>query len=134
MMARETTYTGKLGSLRKFGDSLKANSAELPQLEANRMQFDDLVTKAEGLSTRQAALTAEKQENSKQLREAVTEAERLGTVLRLGVKHHFGIRAEKLAEFSLRPFRGRKTVTRAKKSPPDATLPTAPAEPAEPTK
>jgi hypothetical protein len=119
--------------MRKFGDALKANSAELPQLEANRMQFDDLVTKAEGLSTRQAALTAEKQENSKQLREAVTEAERLGTVLRLGVKHHFGIRAEKLAEFSLQPFRGRKAVTRAKKSPP-ATAPTAPAEAPEPTK
>jgi hypothetical protein len=92
-----------------------------------------LVVRAEELSTRQAALTAEKQENSKQLREAVTEAERLGTVLSLGVKHHFGIRAEKLAEFSLQPFRGRKGVTRARRSQP-ATAPTAPAETTEPTK
>jgi hypothetical protein len=36
------------------------------------------------------------------------EASRLGTVLRFAVKQHFGIRAEKLTEFSLQPFRGRK--------------------------
>jgi hypothetical protein len=28
-------------------------------------------------------------------------------VLRLAVKQHYGIRAEKLAEFGLQPFRGR---------------------------
>jgi len=32
-------------------------------------------------------------------------------VLRLAVKQHFGIRAEKLVEFKVRPFRGRKKAT-----------------------
>ena len=52
----------------------------------------------------------------------MTEAERLGTVLRLGVKQHFGIRAEKLVEFNLQPFRGRK------KAAPPVTPPVNPTE------
>ena len=69
-------------------------------------------------------MTAEKQEISKQLKGALDEAERLATVLRLAIKQHFGIRAEKLAEFDLQPFRGRKKST---------FLPTPPPEKPEPT-
>ena len=50
--------------------------------------------RASELANRQSALTAEKQDASKQFTETLTEAERLGTVLRLAVKQHFGIRAE----------------------------------------
>ena len=38
----------------------------------------------------------------------LTEAERLITVLLLAVKQHYGIRSEKLAEFGIQPFRGRR--------------------------
>ena len=121
-MGRETTNLGKLGGLQKFRTALAANSGLLPHLEGSRTQYEGMVTAAHELASRQAALTAEKQEVSKQLRETVVEAERLGTVLRLAVKQHFGIRSEKLAEFDLRPFRGRK------RSEPLVT------PPAEPTK
>jgi hypothetical protein len=70
----------------------------------------------------QSALMAEKQDASQQLAEALTEAERLATVLRLAVKQHFGICAEKLVEFKLQPFRGRK------KAAPPATPPVNPTE------
>jgi hypothetical protein len=129
IISRETTNAGKLGSLQKFRDSLKANSGDMPNLEGNRTQFDALVGTAQELSTRQAALIAEKQEVSQQLRTALDEAERLGTVLRLAVKQQFGIRAEKLAEFHLQPFRGRKKATVAVKTPPTDGAPL----PAEPT-
>jgi hypothetical protein len=50
-------------------------------------------------------------------------------VLRLAIKQHFGIRSEKLTEFNLQPFRGRKKPADAqKKSPGVAVL--HPAEPA----
>jgi hypothetical protein len=110
-MARETTVAGKLGKLgglQQLRDALNANSGNLKHLEVSLMQFDGMVGKAQELTSRQGALTAEKQETTKQLRETLSEAQRLGTVLRLAVKQHFGIRAEKLAEFNLQPFRGRK--------------------------
>jgi hypothetical protein len=107
-MSRETTTMAKLGGLQRFRDALSTNSGSLPHFEVSRTQYEAMVTRALELANRQGALRAEKQETSKQLRETLIEAERLGTVLRLAVKQHFGIRAEKLTEFNLQPFRGRK--------------------------
>ncbi len=36
------------------------------------------------------------------------EGAKLATVMRGGLKHRYGSRAEKLTEFGLQPFRGRK--------------------------
>ena len=108
-MSRETTNLGRLGGLQTFRDSLNNNSSSLPHLDGSRVRYEELVIRATELVSRQGALTAEKQEASKQLTETLTEAERLGTVLRLAVSgQHFGIRAEKLVEFNVKPFRGRK--------------------------
>lgn len=107
-MPRETTKQGKLGKLQKFRAALNANSESLPHLEGSRTEFDEIVTQVLELMKQQGALTAEKQEISKQFREMLNEAERLATVLRFAVKQQFGIRAEKLVEFDLQPFRGRK--------------------------
>jgi hypothetical protein len=78
-----------------------------------------MVTRALELTSRRGTLTAEKQGISKELSETLTEAERLGTLLRLAVKQHFGIRAEKLAEFNLQPFRGRKKSSPVEAKPQD---------------
>jgi hypothetical protein len=118
-MARENTKLGKLGSLQTFRDALNANSESLPHLEGSLKQYDGMVTRALELTSRRGALTAEKQGTSKELKEILTEAERLGTVLRLAVKQHFGIRAEKLAEFDLQPFRGRKKSSPSEAKPQD---------------
>jgi hypothetical protein len=122
-MAREKTKKGRLGGLQRFRDALMSNREALPHLDGSFTQFDARVTGALELANRQGALTAEKQEVSKQLTDALEEAERLATVLRLAIKQHFGIRAEKLAEFDLQPFRGRKKT---------AAFPTPQAKP-EPT-
>ncbi|HEX7185186.1 MAG TPA: hypothetical protein VF756_25395 [Thermoanaerobaculia bacterium] len=39
----------------------------------------------------------------------LAEGRKLATFLRTGVKQHYGNRSEKLAEFDLQPFRGRKS-------------------------
>lgn len=122
-MPKQTTKAAKLGTLQKFRESLSANQADLPQLEGSMSTFGAMVTKAQDLTTRQGALIAEKQDVSKQLVDTLTEAQRLSTVLRFAVKQHFGIRSEKLAEFGLQPFRGRKKPAEALKQPPAAVTP-----------
>ena len=131
-MARETTNAGKIGKLQRFSAVLAANSADLPHLEGSRTQFDTLLTRVQEVAKQQAAFIAGKQESSKLLKELLTETERLGNVLRLAVMHHYGIRAEKLAEFGLQPFRGRnrsvKAAPAAKTPPPSPTPPSDPIE------
>ncbi|HYU31468.1 MAG TPA: hypothetical protein VEW48_04845 [Thermoanaerobaculia bacterium] len=106
-MTTETSKAAKLGALQQFAASLAANSADLPQLEQSRLQFEGLLARLYEIVKQQSALVASKQEASKQLDTLMTECQRLASVLRAAVKQHYGIRAEKLAEFNLQPFRGR---------------------------
>jgi len=43
--------------------------------------------------------------------------------LRTALKQHYGIRAEKLAEFGMQPFRGRNLTAKAKQPKPAASEP-----------
>jgi len=114
-MAKETTYAGMLGDWRRLLEPLKANAADLPHLDAPRAKLEALLAQAVGLGQEQAARTAAKQDLSQQLKSVVAEGQRLATLLRSAVKEHYGIRSEKLAEFSVQPFRGR--VRKAKVAP-----------------
>ena len=133
-MSKETTQKGKLGDLQRFLSSLTVNSSELPHLEATRLRFAELLAQAQEAFDRQGVHRAAKQEASRDLRTAITESERLENILRLGVKQHFGIRAEKLSEFGLQPFRGLK----AKPGDEEPTTPepaeSNPPAPADPTR
>ncbi len=63
--------------------------------------------------------TARKQEATRRRNEMLAEGSRLATAMRLVLKDHLGPDNERLAEFGIQPFRGRK---RAKK-PVDAETP-----------
>jgi hypothetical protein len=127
---KEKTFKGKLGDLQRLMAPLIANGADLGHLEATRARFADLLAQAEEAANRQAVNTAAKQEASLQLRTTISECERLANILRLAVKQHYGIRSEKLAEFGLQPFRGRKTKPDAEPSEPSAPSPAQPEPPA----
>ena len=107
-MARETTKSGKLGDLARFTAALAANAAELPHLEGSRLRLDKVVVDAQDAAKQQAAFTAGKQEASKRLVTLVTEGQRLASGMRKLLAENYGVRSEKLAEFGLQPFRGRK--------------------------
>ena len=124
-MATETTSKGQMGDLERLLSSLTANAAEIPHLEVSRNQLEALLTQAREAADLQALHTAGKQEASQQLRTALTEGMRLANVLRLAVKHHYGIRSEKLAHFGIQPFRGR---IRKSKPAPETPQPPAPPE------
>jgi hypothetical protein len=126
IMVRETTDAGKVGEWQRMATSLEANRAELAHLEVPRAKLVTLLDRAVEIHAEQAALRASKQDASKRLRSVLDEGQRLMTGLRQMLKDHYGPRAEKIAEFGLQPFRGRKT----KKSAPE--VPEAPASPPVP--
>ena len=106
-MSQETTYAGMLGSWQRWIAALVANGADLGHLEVPRTELESLAAQGQGLIQTQSQLTAAKQDASRELAEVMVEGQRLVTVLKLSVKHHYGIDSEKLAEFGLQPFRGR---------------------------
>jgi|1185.fasta_scaffold742022_1 hypothetical protein len=114
---KETTQAGVMGSLQKFQGKLEANSADLPHLEVPRAQLRAMLTRFEELSKQQGAMRASKQEASKEMQTIVDSAQQLGSGLRAMVKIHYGRRSEKLSEFDLQPFRGRKTKAQAPETP-----------------
>jgi hypothetical protein len=122
-MANET-YGTTLNGWQELSTSMAANSGDIPHLEAHRVRLAELLRQAQEITTQQAALTASKQEASKKLLDVVLEGRKIATFLRAGVKQHYGNRAEKLVEFKLRPFRGRRRSTDAQ---PPATAPQPPA-------
>jgi hypothetical protein len=101
---RETTSAGKIGDWQRLLAPLAANGDELKHLEVPRTQLAAMAAEAEDMKKQQTA----KQAATQQFQGMLTEGERLATLLRQAVKQHYGIRAEKLSEFGLQPFRGRK--------------------------
>jgi hypothetical protein len=126
MVVRQTTQAGMVGDWRHLNTSAKANSIELAHLEGTRERFEVVLTKVEDVVKQQAALAASKQEMSKQLKELLSEGQRLATVLRRAITVHYGSRAEKLTEFRLQPFRGRRVEKQQEPEtkPPASTDPT----------
>jgi hypothetical protein len=122
-MSKETTDAGKQGDWQGLAVQVQANSAELAHLEPLRVLLVAQLDKAVDIGKQQAGLIASKQDMSKQLRIVITEGDRLATLLRSAIKQHYGIRAEKVAEFGVQPFRGKP---RKAKSP----VPEPPALPA----
>jgi hypothetical protein len=127
-MSQETTYTGWVGEWQKLIASLEANVAELPHTEVPRKELAAMLARSQEIALEQAALTATKQDKSQQLKVVMTEGQRLANVLRAIIRQRYGIRSEKLAEFSLQPFRGRNRTSKAKKAQQQETP--APAPPA----
>jgi hypothetical protein len=129
-MGNETTYSAVIGGLGRFSSALTANAADLAHLDGARLHLAKIVTDAEGIAQQQAALTASKQEASKQLQKLLVEGQRVASGMTKFLQEHYGTRSEKLAELGLQPFRGRKP--RTPKSPPPSE-PTTPAPTPAPT-
>lgn len=122
-MSKETTYNGMLGEWQKFLAAVIANP-DLGVMEPWRAKLAGLLAQGVELSQQQAALAASKQEKSKQIQALLAEGNRLVTSMRRMIADQYGIRAEKLTEFGIQPFRGRT------RNPSPAPQPESPA-PAE---
>ncbi|MES1245846.1 MAG: hypothetical protein ABUT39_29835 [Acidobacteriota bacterium] len=120
-MQKERTHSGILGAWQRLLDAMSANTTDLPHLEASRQLLVDHLDQTQALLRRQAAQTAEKQQSSQDLRARISDGQRMATMLRQGIKQHFGIRSEKLAEFGLATYRGRAARTKPENPTPPPT-------------
>ena len=122
-MARERRNAGILGDLQRLSVTMDANKDQLPHLEPFRLKLAGVVTQALEAGKQQAAFKASKQESSKQFRKFLTQGQTLADVVRTAVKEHFGAREEKVAEFGLPVFRGRKVKPAAETPQPTTPSP-----------
>jgi hypothetical protein len=90
--------------------SMAANKEELTHLEGIRLKVDGTLAEMKDLTAQQASLTAAKQEVTKRLATATSEALKLLTFVDAGIREHYGNRAEKLVEFGQQPFRSQPRV------------------------
>jgi hypothetical protein len=107
-MSQESTQRGKVEEWERLIQRINANAPELAYLEVPRTRLEAMLAGAREAAAQQAALKASKQEASQKLKTFQVEGERIATLLRKSLQQHYGIRSEKLAEFDLKPFRGRK--------------------------
>jgi hypothetical protein len=130
MPRRETRKAAILGDLLRLSVTMEANKEELSGLEPFRLKLTGIVTQTLDVGKEQAALQASKQASSKKLRRLLIEGMSVANVLRKGVRDHYGPREEKVAEFGVQPFRGRKVKTATEK--PTPTTPPATVDSAAP--
>jgi hypothetical protein len=102
------SYAKTLSKLSFRSTAVEAHLEEVPNLRAPWNRLNELLVRAYDLTTRQAALTAAKQEVSKELAEVVTEGREVMAFLDAGLRFHYGRRSEKLVAFGQQPFRGLK--------------------------
>ena len=122
-MSRETTYAGTIGDLERLIAALLANAAELPQLEGVRLHLEQILALTRNTAQEQAALIAGKQDASKRLLRLIGDGQREATAVRKMLKAHYGLNAEKLAEFGIQPLRGRNRGTAPGLPPPEDPVP-----------
>lgn len=122
-MPRQTSIT-VIGEGEVLLASLGDNQPDFQHLEGSRQELQGLVDQAKVIVKEQAAFTASKQDSSKRLAVILRQIRALLNLLRIGVKQRYGNDSEKLAEFRIQPFRGRK-VARPVPEPagPPPTLP-----------
>ena len=129
MARKERTYLGIIGLLQRLLMALEANKSELPHLEGFRTKLAAMLSQILDLSHQQSSLRASKQEASKQLRQLTEDGQKLASVVFAAVKEHYGNREEKIAEFGLQPFRGRKVKPEQEEPElPELPLPAQPAQ------
>ena len=85
----------------------KANTSSVAHLEGHLTRLEEFLAQFDEIEKVQAALTASKQEASKQLQALFTDGRRVATFVKAGIREQYGNRSEKLVEFGLQPFRGR---------------------------
>jgi hypothetical protein len=122
----KSRYADHIKEWEDLSTSLLPSATEAPQIEIQRAALQKMLDQARDLTTQQAMFQAQKQEVSGQLGALMKEGKRLASVLRATVKQHYGIRNEKLIQFGIQPFRGRKV----KATPPPDGSPTPTPTPA----
>ncbi len=117
-MAQEWQYMNTVNGWDKLDVAVTANGEQLQELEVNLGGLRTRAQRARQLFAQQAALTAAKQEVTKELQQVISEGNALARFIREGLRAYLGKGSEKLIEFGVLPFRGK-----TRKSTPPPPLP-----------
>jgi hypothetical protein len=120
------THAQSLKDWRHRLTALDGNKDDVQHLETRREKLQGIHDGALAAIRDQAAATALKQDASKRLEVLMKEGRKVDTFLTTGLREHYGDRSEKLEEFQIKPFRGRRS-KKLEKKPVEPQAP--PAEP-----
>ncbi len=121
-MARKA-FANVMTEWEKLLTTVTANKDDLPHIDAYRAQLEIEVAGAKAANIRQSAAQAEAQQASRDVDGSLKRGRDLANRIGTGIKSKYGIRSEKLKEFDIKVFRGRKKAT--PKPPPQVDPPTA---------
>ena len=130
-MRQERKQADSFDTWQHLVTSVAANATDLAHLEVPRQKLEGMLKEVKDLTATQSALTASKQEASKRIEDLVVSGRRVAALLKVAVKEHYGVKSEKLAEFRIQPFRGRKVKAPVPSAEP-APQPASPADTPKP--
>ncbi len=106
-------YGGLLIEREKIQRSLANNVDELKHLESPCAKLEGMLEEIGRLRAEQNLLQARKQEATLRIQELLEQTGKLVTFIKTGIKEHYGHTNEKLTEFGIQPFRGRRREAKA---------------------
>src|SRR5215210_7048170 len=118
-MSQPTSQADHLDRWQRRLRAMGENAADLQHLATWRESLQGILNNAQSALQEQSAARAAKQDASRRFEDLLSEGQKLFTFLSACLREFYGEQSEKLAEFGLIPFRGR----RPRKSAPTPPLP-----------
>lgn len=122
-MPKLTSYSDHLTDWQTLLTALADNEAGLPQLTIQREKLEGFLAQALARVNTQAVHTAAKQVASSELAALIDQGRKLATALRVSIREHYGSRSDRLTEFHIQPFRGKKKAVTIPPVTPEAPAP-----------
>ena len=107
-MASVKRYMNITNGWEHTSSGVKANASELEDLGTFCAKLDVHLDQARSLYSEQSTFRASKQEATKKLMDVLRAGNLIADVVRTAIREHYGVDSEKLIEFGIEPFRGRK--------------------------
>ncbi len=121
----KTSFADVMTDWEQLLTKVSANATDLSFLEDSRASLATILQGAKDASARQSSFRAQFQQATRDIEDNLNKGRDLATRLRNGIRTRYGLKAEKLADFNLRPRRpGQKT----KKTPVPVPAPPAAAK------
>jgi len=122
----KTSFADVMTDWEQLLTKVSANATDLSFLEDSRASLATILQGAKDASARQSTFRAQFQQATRDIEDSLNKGRDLATRLRNGIRTRYGLKAEKLADFNLRPRRpGQK---KAKNTPTPVLTPPAAAK------
>lgn len=88
--------------------AVEANRADLPEVEAFRVQLEANLEDLRAAYARRASLEAERLQATRTVKASLAQGKALASRIRIWVRGRYGIHNHKLVEFGIKPYRRRR--------------------------